>query len=102
MTLTLLVVMVMVVVIESVVAVAVVVVVVRLLVLLGLAVDTNDNGVVALVRLECELLLWSHLLSLHLVNLGGKHLLWCGGRVDTACLESHDGNGGGGGKEERA
>lgn len=42
---------------------------------------------VSLVRLQCELLLWLHVLSSHLFHLWGKHCFWgcCG--VDAVCLK---------------
>jgi len=51
---------------------------------------TDDNGVVTLEWLECDLFLGLHLLCLHLVNFGGKH----GGRfscgVNAAGLDGND------------
>jgi hypothetical protein len=48
----------------------------------------DDNSVVALKGLECQLLAGLHLLCLHLVDLGGKHGSGLGSRVNAAGLDA--------------
>ena len=52
----------------------------------GRAVHADDDGVVALVGLEGDLLQGLHLLGAHLLNLAGEHGLGLSGRVDAVSL----------------
>ena len=52
----------------------------------GRAVHADDDGVVALVGLEGDLLQGLHLLGAHLLDLAGEHGLGLSGRVDAVSL----------------
>lgn len=52
----------------------------------GWSVNADDNGVVALVRLQRQLFNWLHFFSLHLLYLSSEHGFGGRSRVDTACL----------------
>ncbi len=52
----------------------------------GSAVNADDDRVVALVRLQGDLLLRLHLLAAHLLHLPGEHSLGLGRRVNTVGL----------------
>lgn len=53
---------------------------------LNRSIDTNNNGVISLIRLQSELLLWLQLLRLKFLHLGGEHGFWRGSGVDAASL----------------
>jgi len=54
------------------------------------SVNPNNYSVVSLVRLQCHLFLWLHLLRLHLLHFAGKHGLGLRGRVNTVRLDGDD------------
>ena len=58
-----------------------------MIILLGRAVHADDDGVVALVGLEGDLLQGLHLLGAHLLNLAGEHGLGLSGGIDAVGLK---------------
>ena len=57
------------------------------LLLWGSAVDADNDGVISLVGFECDLLLWLHLLRLHLLDLTGENCFGFGCRVNAVGLD---------------
>ena len=52
--------------------------------------DADNDGVISLVGFECDLLLWLHLLRLHLLDLTGENCFGLGCRVDAVGLNGDD------------
>ena len=53
----------------------------------GRPVDADDDCVISLIRLQGDLLLWLHLLRLHLLDFSGEYCLGLGGRVNAISLQ---------------
>ena len=50
---------------------------------------SDYNGVVAFIRLQCELFLWLDLLFLEFFNLSSKYCFGRGSRIDAVCLNNN-------------
>ena len=63
---------------------------------LSLPIHAHDDGVVAFIRLQRQLLLWLELVCLQLLDLTSKHLGGFSSRVNTISLCGGRGGGAGG------